>query len=92
MNLQTLNSIYLLLAIIISGSTILNFLLIRPLTRSIISLKESIDKVETKLDYLSQSNKILEIKDAEKQVKIQELEKRLFRIESKKWNDGLKIY
>ena len=84
MNLQTLNSIYLLLAIIISGSTILNFLLIRPLTRSIISLKESIDKVETKLDYLSQSNKILEIKDAEKQVKIQELEKRLFRIESKK--------
>lgn len=84
MSLQTLNSIYLLLAIIISGSTILNFLLIRPLTRSIISLKESIDKVETKLDYLSQSNKILEIKDAEKQVKIQELEKRLYRLESKK--------
>lgn len=84
MNLQTLNSIYLLLAIIISGSTILNFLLIRPLTRSIISLKESIDKVETKLDYLSQSNKILEIKDAEKQVKIQELEKRLYYLESKK--------
>lgn len=84
MNLQTLNSIYLLLAIIISGSAILNFLLIRPLTRSIISLKESIDKVETKLDYLSQSNKILEIKDAEKQVKIQELEKRLFHLESRK--------
>lgn len=84
MSLQTLNSIYLLLAIIISGSTILNFLLIRPLTRSIISLKESIDKVEIKLDYLSQSNKILEIKDAEKQVKIQELEKRLYRLESKK--------
>ena len=84
MSLQTLNSIYLLLAIIISGSTILNFLLIRPLTRSIISLKESIDKVETKLDYLSQSNKILEIKDAEKQVKIQELEKRLYYLESRK--------
>lgn len=84
MSLQTLNSIYLLLAIIISGSTILNFLLIRPLTRSIIALKESIDKVETKLDYLSQSNKTLEIKDAEKQVKIQELEKRLYRLENRK--------
>ena len=84
MDLQTLNSIYLLLAIIISGSTILNFLLIRPLTRSIISLKESIDKVETKIEYVSQSNRSLEIKDAEKQIKIQELEKRLFRLESKK--------
>lgn len=84
MDLQTLNSIYLLLAIIISGSTILNFLLIRPLTRSIISLKESIDKVETKFNYLSQSNKILEIRDAEKQVKIQELEKRIYHLENKK--------
>ncbi len=84
MNLQTLNSIYLLLAIIISASTILNFLLIKPLTRSIISLKESIDKVETKIDYVSQSNRILEIKDAEKQIKIEELEKRLYRLESKK--------
>lgn len=84
MNLQTLNSIYLLLAIIISGSTILNFLLIRPLTRSIISLKETIDKVENKLDYVSNSNRCLEIKDAEKQIKIEELEKRLFRLESKK--------
>ena len=84
MTLQTLNSIYLLLAIIISASTILNFLLIKPLTRSIISLKESIDKVETKIEYVSQSNRSLEIKDAEKQVKIQELEKRLYRLESKK--------
>lgn len=84
MTLQTLNSIYLILAIIISASTILNYLLIKPLTRSIISLKESIDKVETKIEYVSQSNRSLEIKDAEKQVKIQELEKRLYRLESKK--------
>lgn len=84
MTLQTLNSIYLLLAIIISASTILNYLLIKPLTRSIISLKESIDKVETKIEYVSQSNRSLEIKDAEKQIKIEELEKRLFRLESKK--------
>ena len=84
MNLQTLNSIYLLLAIIISGSSILNYLLIRPLTRSIISLKETIDKVENRLDYISNSNRCLEIKNAEQNIKIQELEKRLFRIESKK--------
>lgn len=84
MDLQTLNSIYLLLAIIISGSTILNYLLIKPLTKSLISLRQSIDKVENRLDYISNSNRSLEIKDAEKQIKIEELEKRLIRLESKK--------
>ena len=84
MNLQTLNTIYLLLAITISGSTILNYLLIKPLTKSLISLRQAIDKVENRLDYISNSNRFLEIKDAEKQIKIEELEKRLCRLESKK--------
>lgn len=80
---ETLSSIAYILSIIMSSSAIANYILIRPLSKAIKDLKDSIDEVKVSIKELTESNRALEIRSTTIEAMNNEHDRRIARLEKK---------